>query len=408
MFGTSDPIDLIVEGREKLAAEDRSGWSTAAWSDRLLAVAAERERLDAELLRLTAAFDARGGWAEAGYASAAAWLAHNAPVTKPAAGRLLRTARHVQRFAATADALADCTVTTDKVEILAESAKHREVFYERDEQVLLDAASRLDVRDLTTAARTWQMLADDELASIDAAKAFDRIEFHVSRTLLGAELAGFLDPQGSVTLTNALDRIEPIDPAHSPDGARTLSQRRGEGLVKLAQFYLDERDAESEGRAVPAIDAVFTVNHHVDGAPLPLEDRRSEITDSGPVPIDTILRLACDARIGWLTINGKREVLDMGRRSRTPTAAQRRAVVARDRHCQYPGCRARARWCDVHHLDWWEHGGPTDLCNLVLLCRRHHVAVHEGARQLVRDPDGTIRVERRARRTRWSRGDPDG
>jgi hypothetical protein len=252
------------------------------------------------------------------------------------------------------------------------------------------------------------MLADDELASIDAAKAFDRIELHVSRTLLGADLAGFLDPQGSVTLTNALDLLEPPDPATSPDGVRTLSQRRGEGLVKLAQFYLDTRRDDSGGRSLPSIEGVLTVNDHVDGAPLPLADRRCELTDFGPVPIDTILRLACDARVGWLTINGKREVLDMGRRSRTPTAAQRRAVVARDRHCQYPGCRARARWCDVHHLARWEDGGRTDLWNLVLLCRRHHVAVHEGARQLVRDADGTIRVERRARRARWSRGDPDG
>jgi hypothetical protein len=32
----------------------------------------------------------------------------------------------------------------------------------------------------------------------------------------------------------------------------------------------------------------------------------------------------------------------------------------------------------VHHLLEWEHGGTTDLSNLVLLCRRHHVAVHEG------------------------------
>ncbi|MFN8026801.1 MAG: HNH endonuclease signature motif containing protein [Acidimicrobiia bacterium] len=33
----------------------------------------------------------------------------------------------------------------------------------------------------------------------------------------------------------------------------------------------------------------------------------------------------------------------------------------------------------MHHLVPWEEGGPTDLHNLVLLCRRqHHVMVHEG------------------------------
>jgi hypothetical protein len=110
-----------------------------------------------------------------------------------------------------------------------------------------------------------------------------------------------------------------------------------------------------------------------------------------------VLRLACESRVGWLIVNGEREVLDMGRRSRSVSPAQRRAVRARDRHCRYPGCRAQARWCDVHHLVEWERGGATDLGNLVLLCRRHHVAVHEGSQRLVRLPDGKLQVETRAR-----------
>jgi len=84
------------------------------------------------------------------------------------------------------------------------------------------------------------------------------------------------------------------------------------------------------------------------------------------------------------------EVLDLGRRTREPSAAQRRAVQLRDEHCQYPGCRAPVSWCDIHHLEPWEHGGATDLDNLAALCRRHHVTVHEGGHTLIRGPDGTI------------------
>ncbi len=50
--------------------------------------------------------------------------------------------------------------------------------------------------------------------------------------------------------------------------------------------------------------------------------------------------------------------------------------MLRDEHCQYPGCRAPVSWCDIHHLDPWEHGGPTDLDNLILLCPYHHHLVH--------------------------------
>ena len=324
----SDPLDLISEGREKLAAEDRSGWSSAALSDRMLAVAAERERLEAEFVRLSAEWDARGAWGDDGFVSASAWLAANARMAKAAAGRLLRTARHVHRFEATADALADGVVTTEKVDALAESARHREELYERDEGLLLDAASRLDVRDLTVALRTWRNLADDQLASDDAAAAFARVHLDVVNGLLGCELAGFLDPEGAAILLRALDLAEPPDPTTGPGAPRSISRRRGEGLVKLARHYLDTR----------------------------------------------------------------REVLDMGRAVRTPTAAQRRAVAVRDRHCQYPRCRVPAEWCDLHHVIEWERGGATDLAALVLLCRRHHHALHEGGRRLVRGPDGECRV----------------
>ena len=42
----------------------------------------------------------------------------------------------------------------------------------------------------------------------------------------------------------------------------------------------------------------------------------------------------------------------------------------------------------------WAEGGPTTLSNLVLLCRRHHRAVHEEGYRITREPDGTVQVHR--------------
>lgn len=406
-----DPLELISEGREQLAGEDRSGWADVALSDRMVAVTAEFERLGAEVVRLTAEWNARGAWAADGFVSPTAWLAAHGRMTRASGGRVVRSARHVARFSATGAALADGRTTAAKVELLAEVARHREELYERDEQLLIDLASRLDARDLVVALRTWRMLADDEAADDDANDAFGRVHLDIANGLLGSELAGFLDPHGSTVLANALDLIEPPDPTVGPDLPRSLSQRRGEGLVKLAQHYLDARNGSGgvggpAGRAVPSVTVVFTPEHDR----WLLEDHRWEIDGFGPVPHSTVARLACDARAAWLTLDGRREVLNLGRDSRTVTTAQRRAVSVRDRHCQHPGCRAPAQWCDVHHLLEWNAGGATDLANLVLLCRRHHVAVHEGRRRLVRNLDGTLRVVSRARRRgRWrNRGDPDG
>ena len=68
-------------------------------------------------------------------------------------------------------------------------------------------------------------------------------------------------------------------------------------------------------------------------------------------------------------------MLDVGRKTRTIPPALRRALEARDRGCRFPGCGLR--FTDAHHVRHWADGGPTRLENLVLLCRRHHRAVHE-------------------------------
>jgi hypothetical protein len=55
----------------------------------------------------------------------------------------------------------------------------------------------------------------------------------------------------------------------------------------------------------------------------------------------------------------------------------RRAVAARSPHCQWPGCDVPAPWCDLHHVEHWEHGGETCVANGCHLCRRHHTFLHQ-------------------------------
>ena len=111
----------------------------------------------------------------------------------------------------------------------------------------------------------------------------------------------------------------------------------------------------------------------------------------------TARRLACDAATVEMQHGPDGQPLDVGRKTRTISPALRRALAARDRHCRFPGCQAHR--CDAHHVRHWAQGGATALDNLVLLCRRHHRAVHEegfavkvdasGAAAFVR-PDGRV------------------
>ena len=105
-------------------------------------------------------------------------------------------------------------------------------------------------------------------------------------------------------------------------------------------------------------------------------------------------RVACDAGIVVLRHAAGGEVLDVGRRTRTVPSAMRRALQSRDRgQCQFPGCDSRH--CDAHHVEHWADGGETRLQNLVLACRFHHRALHEGGFRVVPgDAEGQFRFLR--------------
>ena len=73
-----------------------------------------------------------------------------------------------------------------------------------------------------------------------------------------------------------------------------------------------------------------------------------------------------------------REVLWLGDSVRTASKKQRITLDIRDKHCAFPECRVDPSRCQAHHVIHWQHGGATDLDNLVLLCSPHHQGAHEG------------------------------
>ena len=110
------------------------------------------------------------------------------------------------------------------------------------------------------------------------------------------------------------------------------------------------------------------------------------------VSAETARRLACDAAKVEMRHGPGGEILDVGRRTRTISPALRRALAARDGQCRFPGCQNRR--CDAHHVEHWADGGETALDNLVLLCRRHHRAVHEEGFRITLDAAGGVEFMR--------------
>ncbi|MDT7547674.1 MAG: hypothetical protein QOE84_68, partial [Actinomycetota bacterium] len=99
---------------------------------------------------------------------------------------------------------------------------------------------------------------------------------------------------------------------------------------------------------------------------------------TGPATRAQLDRLLCDARLQRLVLKPDGQIVTLTSLTETITKAQRRAVAARDRCCTAKGCTKPPAFCDVHHLIALADGGVTEIGNLVLLCRRHHVMWHRG------------------------------
>ena len=108
--------------------------------------------------------------------------------------------------------------------------------------------------------------------------------------------------------------------------------------------------------------------------------------DGSHVPAGTSRRLSCDAEAVRVERGPDGSVLDVGRRRRTVDWRLRKALEVRDGGCRFPDCGSR--YTQAHHVIPWAEGGKTALDNLILLCRFHHRAVHEGGWRVEMDTAG--------------------
>jgi hypothetical protein len=105
------------------------------------------------------------------------------------------------------------------------------------------------------------------------------------------------------------------------------------------------------------------------------------------LPVEIVRRLACEAEILPVVLDGRSVPIDVGRSKRLATVHQRRALEAIHPMCAIPDCEVIFDHCNIHHIEYWENGGATDLNNMVSLCSRHHHAAHEGGWKLTLNPE---------------------
>lgn len=207
----------------------------------------------------------------------------------------------------------------------------------------------------------------------------------------GSELKAFFDaysgPRGQVAFTdtepNADGELGVVDD-------RTPEQKRHDVLMALVREHAGSGDAPTAGGEPPTLvfhGDIAAYTAYLRGTEH--SDRSLRIEHTGNlVPIETVERLLCSANVQHSVVDDNGHVLALGRTQRLFTRAQHRALAIRDRGCRVPGCGMPVAWTEAHHIIWWQHGGPTDIDNGILVCNYHHHEIHAGRLRVERAGDG--------------------
>ena len=343
----------------------------AAVGEELRRVRRRIARLESRSPELIESAARRGIPQEAGFGSPTGWLV--AVTGDPAAvcrGRV-GVARGLREMPLTREAFARGQLSECRVRLLAAARDSAPELFARDEALLVGQARALPARVFPHAVAHWRRLADLDGALAEADRAFERRRLHVSATWAGmVRLDGDLDPESGAVVMAALGSL--ADPAAlDREDGRNPQQRWADALVEICRRQLDSADRPQVGGERPHLSVTVGLESLQSGA------RGLVDLDTGPVTLEAVRRLACDASVTLVATGAGTEPFHVGRRSRVVPAPLRRAPTARDGGCTHPGCDIPARWCDAHHLVQWADGGTTEPANLQLLCRRHYRLAHQ-------------------------------
>ena len=368
----------------QLAEDDLNAVPAETMGDDVIALQRIGNRVQAEVLCRLRRFDKGQGYANTLALSAKAWLRWKCNLTQPAS-RHVDVARQLEGLPLTTQAFSDGDISYTHVSLIATTAKQLgDQMEAHAEDILVTAAKELDPLRLRRAtAQLRHCLQPDEVLK-DANDQHERRYLYLSQTFDGMfRIDGQLDAEGGAVLQTAINSV--MGPPAADDN-RTAAQRRADAWVEIARRQLDAGQLPQVGGQKPhlmvTVDVTTLTKQHGSHA--------AELEWAQPIPAETARRLACDCTVTPVFMSAESHQVDAGRTSRVIPPSMRRALIARDKHCRFPGCDRPAAWTQGHHLEHWADGGPTLPFNLALLCGRHHHLTHEGGIKLEWGSDGEL------------------
>ena len=332
--------------------------------------------------------DRRRVWEGTGARNMADWLAGKTKTSYGDATSRVKLGAALKANEALRKAAEEGEVSAATAESLFDAVADRpDGASDADVDELIDSCKGADPRDAKAAADKWRDTYSAETP--EQAEQRRREKRSVTTKNLG-------DGMGKLTAILPLLDLREVTNAISHSGGkpceadtRTTEQRLADGFVQLAVAYA--KGQVTGGREKPTI--LLTIN-----ADDYANNTGEGVTAHGDrIPAHVVRRLAEDAILQRVLTAGS-HVLDLGRDVRYATEAQYKALVARDGGCRWEGCHIPGAWCDADHLTAWEDGGFTNIDDLALWCRHHHIEKHRPGVQVLgnannlrlRLADGTI------------------
>lgn len=302
----------------------------------------------------------------------------------------------------------------------------------QDEEALLATALNEPVEQFRKAVRSWKVARYPARAEVEAKKQAAQESFTVFPDRGGYRLSGWLTALNGTVLNQAI-RDEVGVPAR--DDYRRPQERNAEALMGLVRSAggtrtgsrheilvhvplstlvqtekascvgadcstvgvglghrgscLDEREEQeaSLGAVLSTIRAGLDVAMFDGFAP-------ATLPDGSPLAPSQLAQMMCDSHVTRAVFTAHGEPIDVSRRQRLFSARQAKAVVGRDRHCQFPGCTRGPEQGEIHHAQEWERGGPTIVDNAVLLCFAHHEVIHRDQITITHHQGGFVFIGR--------------
>jgi len=401
----------LTDRLEQLASRPVWSMTPEEQRDTLRELAKADAQLAALRLRVLAEAERSGAGQERAAATAADWLAIETRQTRISARSDLKLATGLERYALLGKALDSGVVNVAQARVIVQALDRLPTSgefavdaaqREHAERHLVELAAHHDATTLAVLGRKlFEVIAPDLAEAYEGkaladqeAQAARRVTFTMREDDAGTAHGRFRIPalHGQWLQKMILALTSPVRSTHTDiDDTLPPDVRHAWAFCQLIEAIPCKSLPKAGGCGATVV------------VTMTLEQLLADLHEAGVCTLDTggqitaaeARRLACAAGIIPAVLDGKGQVLDLGRKSRGYSEHQRIAMGISQRGCTAEGCEKPPSFCHAHHDIPWSEGGRTDLRTGRLLCGHHHRRIHDPAFRVTRLAGGKVTFHRR-------------